>query len=206
MICMVTSQIANLLVELRSNRDAAAKQVYEYEVKLEKAKVEVGRYNAAIESLELLDAPTELPATPSTSVTGLEAPSNRETRRTTAPFPDAVVAETRRKDMPARIAPYAPIGGKRLKSKLMVFDLLKKIGQPVPRHQLCSQFFEYYGRDDLAKLWQRPDNALNTAIDRARDEGLLLEIKSPDGGPALYTVGWEDSETGKPAMYSGEGG
>jgi hypothetical protein len=205
MICMVSNQIANLLVELRSNRDAAAKQVNEYEVKLEKAKVEVSRYTAAIESLELLDAPTEVQP-PSAAVTGLEATPNRDTPRTAAPVLDAVVAETRRKDLPARIAPYAPIGGKRLKSKLMVFDLLKKIGQPVPRHQLCSQFFEYYGRDDLAKFWQRPDNALSTAIDRARDEGLILEVESRDGGPALYTVGWEDSRTDKPAMYSGEDG
>ena len=110
--------------------------------------------------------------------------------------------------MPEKIEPYVPVGGsgKRLKSKLMVFDLLKKIGEPVPRHRLCSQFFEYYSRDDLATLWQHPGTALNTAIDRACREGLILEVEDPAGRSPLYTISGEDRQPGKPAMYSGEHG
>ena len=48
---------------------------------------------------------------------------------------DAAVYEGRRSEVPERLQKYLPVGGQRLRSKLMVFDLLQRIGQPVTRDQ-----------------------------------------------------------------------
>jgi hypothetical protein len=105
---------------------------------------------------------------------------------------------------PPKIAPYVPtVGGKRLKSKRMIFDLLKMIEKPVTRDQLRRMFFEYYGRKDLERYWIRPDNALNTAIDRAvRDH--YAEAITREDGQTWYTAGWIDAETGQPAFEDDE--
>ena len=83
---------------------------------------------------------------------------------------------------------------------LMVSDVVDKLGEPVTRDRLREAFFEHFGREDIKKFWERPDNALNTAIIRARDEDLIIEIPGVDGGPALYTGHFRDSETRKPAF------
>jgi serine/threonine protein kinase len=49
----------------------------------------------------------------------------------------------------------------------------------------------------------RPDTALNTAIDRASAENLILEVPGENGRPNIYTTGFEDRQTGRPAMYRG---
>jgi hypothetical protein len=105
------------------------------------------------------------------------------------------------------LQPYVPAGGgkkKRLRSKLMVFDLLARMEAPVTRDELHIKFFEYFGLKNMEAFWQRPTNALNTAIDRARDDNLILEIPGEGGAPATYAAGFRDRATGRPAMYSGQ--
>ena len=115
------------------------------------------------------------------------------------PEPEAPVDAT-----PERLKKYLPVGGQRLRSKLMVFDLLQKIGHPVNKDQLRREFFDYFHRDDLERHWVRPENALNTAIDRAREDGLILQVEDPHGGPPLYTPHFRDTATGLPAFYAEE--
>lgn len=106
---------------------------------------------------------------------------------------------------PAILRPYvAPGGGSRLKSKRMLFDLFKEaVKEPVTRDQLRERFFEHYGRKNLEMYWKRPDNALNTAIDRAVEDHYIEAIPI-EGGETLYRGGWADSETGEPAFQYGE--
>lgn len=119
---------------------------------------------------------------------------------------DNAVAEVRKGEAPPPVlAPYVPaVGGKRLKSKRMLFDLLRSMKEPVTRDQLRHLFFQHYGRQNLERYWVRPDNALNTAIDRAVAEHLIEEAQPKDGGPALYFAGWADSATGEPAFPDNE--
>lgn len=101
---------------------------------------------------------------------------------------------------PPKLEPYLGVGGKRLKSKRMIFDLLKVANRPLTRDDLRQLFFDHYGRENLERYWVRPDNALNTALDRAVADDLVQEIPNIDGKPPLYTPGWEDGLTGEPAF------
>lgn len=113
------------------------------------------------------------------------------------------VAEVRNAEGPPPpvLAPYVPaVGGKRLKSKRMLFDLLQQVEEMVTRDELKRLFFERYGRENLQRYWVRPENALNTAIDRALADDLIVEIPNTSGGPPFYASGWRNSETGEPAF------
>lgn len=203
---MADAQVAQTLEALRAQRAGAEARVEKARRELEDADVVLARLAVAVESLEMLlspvhgDGPVEdVEEKPSKIVQPMHenraidaaADASRESKEPHQP--------------PPALAPYtSPSGGKRLKSKMMVHDLLKRIGQPVPRYRLVNEFFAHYGREDLQDYWVRPDNALNTAIDRSRDEGLILEAKDPSGGPSLYSVGWQYAETGQPAMLNEE--
>ena len=195
---MPKQQLVETLDTLRSERDAAAAQVEERKRKLWEAETQLTKLEGAVQALEVLLTPAEEEPAPEVSITVEEG------RETVSPFLGAIVAESRREDVPERLAKYVPAGGKRLRSKLMVFDLLQKIGEPVPREKLQHLFFEYYGRTDLERYWIRPETALSTAVDRASKEHLILEIPAENGRPALYTAGFAEGDTGRPAMYSGE--
>jgi type IV secretory pathway component VirB8 len=39
-----------------------------------------------------------------------------------------------------------------------------------------AEFFEYFGRDNVRRFWKRPSKALDSAIDHAREQGLIVEI------------------------------
>jgi hypothetical protein len=117
---------------------------------------------------------------------------------------DAVIPETRRVGVSERLRKYVPPGGQRLRSKLMVFDLLQKVGRPVTRDELRHEFFDFYGREELERYWMRPENALNTAIDRAREDQLILEHEDPKGGAPVYTPHFRDAASGFPALYAEE--
>lgn len=120
---------------------------------------------------------------------------------------DNAVAEVRNAEGPPPpvLAPYVPaVGGKRLKSKRMLFDLLRRHGEPVTRERLRSLFFEHYGRQNLERYWVRPENALNTAIDRAVADNLIEEVPGNDGYPTTYFAGWAEAETGEPAFPDDE--
>jgi hypothetical protein len=101
---------------------------------------------------------------------------------------------------PAGLEPYLGVGGKRLKSKRMLFDLLQKVPELVTREELKRLFFEHYGRENLERYWARPDNALNTAIDRAVTGHVIEELPNTSGGPPYYAAGWRNSDTGEPAF------
>lgn len=101
---------------------------------------------------------------------------------------------------PPELEPYLGVGGKRLKSKQMLFDLLAGAREQVTREELKEMFFAHYGRANLENYWLRPDNALNTAIDRAVADNLIEELPGVDGSPPRYVRGWADSATGKSAF------
>jgi hypothetical protein len=173
------------------------------------------QYDAALEDAKLkqeqLDRATALLTTLETAIRSLEALANfssaEKSSRSVSVAEllsrNGVVSKPRWKNdpPPRELAPYVPaVGGKRLKSKRMVFDLLHTMKGPVTRDELRRLFFEHYGRENLERYWARPDNALNTAIDRAADEHIIEEIPATDGGPPRYTAGWRDSATGEPAF------
>lgn len=89
---------------------------------------------------------------------------------------------------------------RRLRSTLMVSDIVDKLGEPVTRDRLREAFYDHFGREDIKRFWDRPDNALTTAIIRARDEDLIIEVPADNNGPALYMAHFRESETGQPAM------
>ena len=47
-----------------------------------------------------------------------------------------------------------------------------------------AEFFEYFGRDNVRRFWKRPSKALDSAIDHAREQGLILEIPATGGAAA----------------------
>lgn len=97
----------------------------------------------------------------------------------------------------------APGGGTRLKSKRMLFDLLKSISAPVGREELKQRFFDHYGREELERYWKRPDNALSTAIERAIADEYIIPVEVA-GEETRYIAGMEDTAAGGPAFEFGE--
>ncbi|MDC8982547.1 hypothetical protein PR370_15845 [Mycobacterium marinum] len=194
---MLEQHVFATLDALRSDREAAAAEVEKLRQQLGEAESQLTKFDDAVRSLEALVNPADATVEPNISL------GVRRDSATTPPV-DAIDAGSRQEDVPERLAPYLPAGGQRLRSKLMVFDLLQRVDGPVTRRQLQQKFFEYYGRDDLEKYWARPDNALNTAIERASAEKLILEVPGEDGRPTTYVAGFEERQTGRPAMYSGE--
>lgn len=194
---MTNAQLVDTLESLRSEKAVVSAEAEVLQQELGEKQHHLSRLNAAISALESLlpDGQTRSrgPETADASAKG------------TMVLADAAVYEGRRSEVPERLQKYLPVGGQRLRSKLMVFDLLQRIGQPVTRDQLRRSFFEYFGRENIEQFWLRPDSALNTAIDRARDEDLILQIEDPQGGPALFTTNFRESDTGLPAHYHGEG-
>lgn len=187
------------LAALRVEHTAALDRARDLKEQLDSAAAEVAQLETAIKSLEPLAGPAEGANTGSTiEVTGIEGQTEfgRIEVSVKAPHPDVSKIDG---GVPERLAGYVPPGGQRLRSKGMVVDLLDKIGQPVTRERLRKEFFDYYGRETLEHYWERPDSALNTAIDRASQEGSILQVDGQDGRPLLYTPGFLDRQTGRPA-------
>lgn len=190
---MSNPQLSATLEALRAQRASAEKRVANARHELRDAEIALTRLTGAIDSLELLLSPTYEVGTP-----GGDPDDDTGDKPSSATDAQALTPSGNQTDVPRgesaapyipppAIAPYASqSGGKRLKSKLMVADLLKRIGEPVSRPRLVSEFFNYYGLEDLKEYWARPDNALNTAIDRSREEGLIRAFKDPIGGHAIY--------------------
>ncbi|KQY08647.1 hypothetical protein ASD37_30580 [Mycobacterium sp. Root135] len=190
---MASDQIVAALETLRGEFATAKASAGRLEQQLAEANALLKRLGAAIQSLEKLVV---------SSATGpgdpFDVPINFDDGR-------GLTTDEDEHGVPRIFSRYLPPGGQRLKSKLMVFDLLQKLGRPVTRDELRHSFFEFYGRENLEQYWQRPDSALNTAIDRASADGVILETQAEKGRPAMYFTGFVDSDTGTPAMYYGEG-
>jgi hypothetical protein len=192
------------VVALRAQLEDAVVVMKKKHEEFNSAKEVVARIEAALNSLDNLYTLYSLQLyTPTTGASDKQSDFVFETEsgsRWTAEVKTSVPPPV----TPPHLQPYvAPGGGTRLKSKRMLFDLMKNIGEPVTREQLRQRFFDHYGREHLARYWKRPDNALNTAIDRAAEDH-YIEAVQVDGHDTIYTVGFQDSETGAPAFENGE--
>ncbi len=185
---MMVDHKAAALEELRSERDALVAQATGLRAELDGINARVGQLNTVIEPLEaLVSGATSIPPTAAANgaaandVTGLRAVV------TTGEIPEV----DDRQDVPEVFKRYLPRGGegKRLRSTLMVSDVVEMIGEPVTKEMLRRRFFDHFGRDNLARFWERPDNALNTAIGRAIEEQLITRVPDAAGGADLYTGG-----------------
>jgi hypothetical protein len=188
---------AAALEELCSERDALVAQAHGLRAELGEIEARVDELNTVIVPLEALVSGTTSRHTAAANdavaddVTGLRTVS-------TSPVPEI----NDQPDVPEVFRRYLPRGGegKRLRSTLMVSDIVDMIGEPVTKETLRCKFFGHFGRDNLARFWASPDNALNTAINRAIEEELITKVPGVDGRAALYTGHFRDSETGRPAM------
>ncbi|WP_136622983.1 hypothetical protein [Mycobacterium pseudokansasii] len=201
---MSDDQLGAMLEALQWEQGDVEQRVKQVQQELREAENRLTDLNTAIAALKRLQAGGE----------HRDRAGNREVsdfsdaaagpRHVISGSPDAVVPGARRTDVPERLRKYVPAGGQRLRSKLMVFDLLQNIGRPVTRDELRHEFFDFYGREELETYWMRPENALNTAIDRAVEDQLILEHEEAHGGPAVYTPHFRDTASGLPALYSEE--
>jgi hypothetical protein len=209
---MANNQVETLLAALRAEREAVAAEVIELQQRLNGADVSLTKLNGAIASLELLLEPIEVSGRPRD---GGRAQHPTLENLDNSQNPADVVADhirvevkghaKRSTDLSDRLRPYVPAGGQRLRSKQMVFDLLNHLAIPVTRDELRTAFFDYYGRENMERFWQRPENALNTAIDRAIEENIIREVSRMDGEPR-YSTGMRDLATGQATVYSEETG
>lgn len=189
--------VSSLRDELKQAATLANERYEEYIA----AKDVVTRLEAALETLDALSLTNVAGSAsitvkpPSASFTGTVKPAFQfkgEARGFAPPVPSPHLSKY-----------VAPGGGTRLKSKRMLFDLLKSINAPVNREELKQRFFDHYGREELERYWKRPDNALNTAIDRAIADECILPV-AVDGEETRYIAGMEDTATGGPAFEFGE--
>lgn len=193
---MVIDHKAAALEELRSERDALVFQVDGLRTELGEVEARISQLDSVIGPLQALVSGKAVASAHNDS--GVADITCLQTALTTSRVPDI----DDRRNVPEVFKRYMPRGGegKRLRSTLMVSDVVDMIGEPVTKETLRRRFFDHFGRDNLARFWDRPDNALNTAISRAAEEELITVVPGVDGGPALYTGHFRDSETGRPAM------
>lgn len=192
---MASDKVLDALQVLRAEYEGAKAEVDRLESELDSAKVQLKRILTAVQSLEELvgepkhdDLPHETHLADTQDVVGGDAEGVWDIA--------AEVSEP--------LAPYIQPNGRRLRSKMMLFDLLVSVGEPVTKDELRHRFFCHFGREEIERYWKRPENALNTAIERAVEDHVLLE--APGGsGQTVYTTGIMERATGRPAMYSGEG-
>jgi hypothetical protein len=206
---MTIDHKAAALMELRSERaDVAAhaekleRERADLRFRLGQLDGEIAPLTARLHQLDSVIAPlTALVSGSEDTPTTRSAPKELAEAGTSAP--SEIPEDEDGWKVPEVFRRYMPKGGegkrKRLRSTLMVSDVVDKLGEPVTRDHLREAFFEHFGREDIQRFWDRPDNALNTAIMRARDEDLIVEIKV-DGKPALYAGHFRNSETGEPAF------
>lgn len=184
MQAVLSNHVGAALDELRSERVLVVDRVEKLRSELDESTTQLARLDKAIESLELL-----IPSDTETS-----NDSDRENGLEIRPVPhpdsssDMFMSHNAEDD--ELIRRYLPRGGsgKRLRSTRMVADLLAEIGGPVTRDYLREAFFGIYGRDKLEKYWDRPENALNTAINRAIIENIIGEAKGENGKTVVFSL------------------
>lgn len=193
---MANDKVVDALKVLRAEYGDAKAEVDRLESELDAAKVQLKRILTAVQSLE------ELVGEPKNDDVALAF--RMANTKNVVGRDDGGVWEVAA-DVSERLAPYIQPNGRRLRSKMMLFDLLVSVGEPVTKDELRQRFFSHFGREDIERYWKRPENALNTAIERAVEDHILLE--APGGsGQTVYTTGIMERATGRPAMYSGEEG
>lgn len=196
------------LEELRSEREDVAvhtdkleRERQQLRSRLAQLDGEIAPLIARLQQLDSAIKPLEILVSVSN---GVDIPAGDATGADVSAEHNQVPTDEEQWEVPEVFKRYMPKTGegtrKRLRSTLMVSDVVDALGEPVTRNRLREAFFEHFGREDLERFWDRPDNALNTAIIRARDEDLIVEIPGVDGGPALYTGHFRSHETGEPAF------
>lgn len=192
------------VMSLRAQLEDAVMDLKKKQEEFNSAKDVVTRIEAALHSLDALSNLYALPLYPPSTETSHRQPDFIIETESGSRWTSEVKASVPPPVPPSHLEPYlAPGGGTRLKSKRMLFDLMKIIAQPVTREQLRQHFFDHYGREDLERYWKRPDNALNTAIDRAAEDHYIKAVEV-DGRDTIYTIGFQDSATGAPAFENGD--
>lgn len=81
------------------------------------------------------------------------------------------------------IAKYIKRGGegRRLSSTTMIVDVVEELDVAVTRDGLKDAFFEKFSRVEMARFWERVDNAFGTALARSVDNKLIVRGHLEDG-------------------------
>lgn len=172
---MTTANVARALEELRQ-------EYAEVEADVERAKQELAaletrhyRLGEAIGSLERLVDPHTEP----------EADSEPESESESDGVP--LLVEVGQEGVwlaaDSPIAKYVKRGGegRRLSSASMVVDVLEELDTTVNRDEFKVAFFRKFPREDMEKFWERPDNALITALTRAARDKLIAKGRRNNG-------------------------
>lgn len=177
---MSNSSVYHALEELRAEYDTVTGEVAELQNRLAAMESRLDRLRDAIQSLERLGEPT---------VANHRQPSDDAGETQERDAGDDDLGSTDEPAEPefdsghdgsavAALPQDSPIlaylsggDGKRLKSTQMVIDVVNDdIDRWVTREQLKHVFFQRFPREDMDRLWDRPDNAFGNALLRAHRE------------------------------------
>ena len=176
---MTNAQLVDTLESLRSEKAVVSAEAEVLQQELGEKQHHLSRLNAAISALKSLlpDGQTEIPRS-AEGDSRCVGEGDHGVGRCSRIRGSSVRSAGAASEVPAGRWPATAIEADGLRSAAEdrsagYFGLLRR------------SFFEYFGRENIEQFWLRPDSALNTAIDRARDEDLILQIEDPQGGPAL---------------------
>ncbi|MDC9015203.1 hypothetical protein [Mycobacterium marinum] len=178
----VQAAIDVALQHLQNERSTLVAQVQDLHRKRDLAARELSRVDAAIASLKEVrgGAGTDVVSGSSDD----ELPADTGSPYNVPLLPDVPPGQ-------ARLEPFiTPSGnGKNLQSTYMVAAVVDAIAEPVTREALQRAFFKYFGPNQLAQYWKRPEKAFNSALQRAVERDMINRVEYPDGGE-VYVGGW----------------
>jgi len=180
---MAGDRIVAALEELQAERGVVLENLQHHQRQVEHAVSQVNKLNEAIQSLislrpELIDH-------------NRGAGSDETDAHTPLTDPTEVPPLPTESDPVTRLQPFITPGGdgKNLQSAHMVAAVVDSLGQPVTRDVLQHAFFDYFTYVHLSGYWQQPEKAFRTALRRAVERDMVLEVRS-QGDPTLYTGGF----------------
>ncbi len=187
--CVDESAIKHVLAGLRAESEQHRARIDDLNAQLKSEDAAWARVDDAIRVLENLLNP-EVVEAPSERSTESEAyrPSSTSLG---VQSEDALFGGETASDRPSvssvlrQYLPKTP-GGKRLKSSKMVADVLADIGEPITRSEFRTEFYKKFDEDEIKDYWDRPDNALATALARAAKENMIQAIGDDKFAPNTY--------------------
>ncbi|ASW99449.1 MULTISPECIES: hypothetical protein [Mycobacterium] len=163
------------LQQLQAERSSLVTQVQDFQRKRDEAAGQLSRVDAAIASLKEVRVGAEANLSGESADDEIVADSGDP--YDVPPLPAVPPG-------PGRLEPFIKSSGagKNLQSTYMVAAVVDAIAEPVTRDVLQRAFFDYFGHEQLAPYWTRPEKAFLSALQRAVERDMINRVEYPNGG------------------------
>lgn len=194
--CVDESAIKHLLAGLRAESEQHRVHSDDLKAQVKSTDEARARVDEAIRALEILLNPEVVEASSEGST---ESEAHRPSSSVGVQSEGSLLGGETASDRPSLLLRQylSKSGGKRLKSTKMVADVLAEIGEPVTRSEFRTAFYKKFDEDEIKGYWDRPDNALTTALARAAQSKIIQTI----GDDKFASKTYKNDDTNDSGMF-----